>query len=104
MACLWDVCGHFSRDTAVQAALNKLLSALGEAAKYQADLVDKASRAVKRNLQTFVKTLVCIYLVPVICDELFHKFIHRRERSACMQLLQLHVQVQGIHGARYSPP
>ena len=63
MACLWDVCGHFSRDTAVQAALNKLLSALGEAAKYQADLVDKASRAVKRNLQTFVKTLVCIYSV-----------------------------------------
>ena len=45
-----------------------------------------------------------ITFIQVICDELFHKFIHRRERSACVQLLQLHVQVQGIHGARYSPP
>ena len=32
------------------------------------------------------------YLRPVICDELFHNFIHRRERSACVQLLQLLVQ------------
>ena len=47
---------------------------------------------------------IFIYIIPVICDELFHKFIHRRERSACVQLHQLHVQVQGIHGARYSPP
>ena len=43
-------------------------------------------------------------LLPVICDELFHKLIHRRERIAWVQLFQLHVQVQGIHGARYSPP
>ena len=24
-----------------------------------------------------------LFLLQVLCDELFHKFIHRRERSAC---------------------
>ena len=53
---LWDVCGHFSRDTVVQAALNRLLTALGEAAKYQAILVDQAARAIARNMTAFIRT------------------------------------------------
>ena len=55
---LWDLCGHFNRDTPVQAALNKLLAALGEAAKFQAQLVDQASRAITRNMMSFMKTWV----------------------------------------------
>jgi len=53
---LWDLCGHFSTDTPVQAALNKLLAALGEATKFQAVLVDQASRAITRNMMAFIKT------------------------------------------------
>ncbi|KAG7162761.1 arf-GAP with coiled-coil, ANK repeat and PH domain-containing protein 2-like isoform X2 [Homarus americanus] len=52
---LWDLAGYFGNDTSVQSALNRMLAALGEAAKYHAILVDQAARAVTKNLATFIK-------------------------------------------------
>lgn len=55
---LWDLAGYFGNDTAVQSALNRMLSALGEAAKYHAILVDQAARAITKNLAGFIKRCV----------------------------------------------
>ncbi|XP_045112672.1 arf-GAP with coiled-coil, ANK repeat and PH domain-containing protein 2-like isoform X2 [Portunus trituberculatus] len=52
---LWDCAGYFSDDSSVQAALNRMLSALREAAKYHVILVDQAARAVTKNLSSFIK-------------------------------------------------
>ncbi|XP_045583437.1 arf-GAP with coiled-coil, ANK repeat and PH domain-containing protein 2 isoform X2 [Procambarus clarkii] len=52
---LWDLAGYFGSDTNVQSALNRMLAALGEAAKYHAILVDQAARAVTKNLASFIK-------------------------------------------------
>lgn len=52
---LWDLAGYFGNDTAVQSALNRMLAALGEAAKYHAILVDQAARAITKNLANFIK-------------------------------------------------
>ncbi|XP_071514792.1 arf-GAP with coiled-coil, ANK repeat and PH domain-containing protein 2 isoform X2 [Panulirus ornatus] len=52
---LWDLAGYFGSDTSVQSALNRMLVALGEAAKYHAILVDQAARAVTKNLASFIK-------------------------------------------------
>lgn len=52
---LWDLAGYFGSDTVVQSALNRLLAALGEAAKYHAILIDQAARAITKNLLHFVK-------------------------------------------------
>ena len=55
---LWDCAGYFSDDSSVQSALNRMLSALGEAAKYHIILVDQAARAVTKNLSSFIKRYV----------------------------------------------
>ncbi|KAG0723782.1 Arf-GAP with coiled-coil, ANK repeat and PH domain-containing protein 2 [Chionoecetes opilio] len=52
---LWDCAGYFNGDSSVQSALNRMLSALGEAAKYHVILVDQAARAVTKNLSSFIK-------------------------------------------------
>lgn len=52
---LWDCAGYFSDDSCVQSSMNRMLSALGEAAKYQVILVDQAARAVTKNLASFIK-------------------------------------------------
>ncbi|CAL4079837.1 unnamed protein product, partial [Meganyctiphanes norvegica] len=52
---LWDLAGYFGCDTVVQSALNRLLAALGEAAKYHAILIDQAARAITKNLLHFIK-------------------------------------------------
>ncbi|KAK8751966.1 hypothetical protein OTU49_011377 [Cherax quadricarinatus] len=52
---LWDLAGYFGNDTNVQSALNRMLAALGEAAKYHTILVDQAARAVTKNLASFIK-------------------------------------------------
>ncbi|XP_068226863.1 arf-GAP with coiled-coil, ANK repeat and PH domain-containing protein 2 isoform X2 [Palaemon carinicauda] len=55
---LWDLAGYFGNDTSVQSALNRMLAALGEAAKYHAILVDQAARAITKNLANFIKNEV----------------------------------------------
>ncbi|KAK3866722.1 hypothetical protein Pcinc_027760 [Petrolisthes cinctipes] len=53
---LWDLAGYFQCDSHVQSALNRMLSALGEATKHHAILVDQAARAITKNLSSFIKS------------------------------------------------
>lgn len=52
---LWDCAGYFNDDSSVQSSMNRMLSALGEAAKYNVILNDQAARAVTKNLSSFIK-------------------------------------------------